>query len=289
MLAAVFGDTHGNLNSMYATSMAWESRTGFKLDLVIQVGDFGFWLDDNTVDQMSAKHTRKRNEEAAGRGLALRPVCGDFPEYVLRRKVAPTRTLVIRGNHEDQEFLMQHEKQNQAQHPKDYLERAIQVVPNIFYLPDGHVVDIDGVKFGGLGGNFSEKTFKTWDYWHEHRKKVVRGGEKRRLNHFTRDRWELLIRSEMDVLLLHDAPTELGLLGNPSTRLPKDEQTGIDGSGRTGCPYLKELIDAVQPRYAFCGHWHQYRSQTFGRTKCTVLDLTAEQDPSPDCMTIVDL
>ena len=58
MLAAFFGDTHGNINTMYSITSAWEKRTGLEIDLVVQVGDFGFWLSEDTVDKMTAKHAK---------------------------------------------------------------------------------------------------------------------------------------------------------------------------------------------------------------------------------------
>ena len=310
MLAAFFGDTHGNINTMYAMTKSWEKRTGLEIDLVVQIGDFGFWLSEDSVDKMTAKHAKVLIEKMAERGDRIRAVCGDYPEYVLGELVAPKKTLVIRGNHEDQEYLMSREKQLQAEHPDDYLTRAIEMVPNMFYLPDGHVIEIDGVKFGALGGNFSSKTFVAWDYWDPHREKRVRYGEKRRLNHFTRDRWELLARSEMDVLLLHDAPTGMDLVTgrvlavsedqilSPAQErvfsLPEDEITK-QIYGQAGCPALTELIEIVKPKYVYCGHWHQYRRKGFNinkhghaETEVTVLNQTG-LPPKHDCMVVTEL
>ncbi len=165
MLVAFFGDTHGNLNVMYDYALAWEARTGFTLNLIVQLGDFGFWLADDAVDKMTAKHTFQANEVARAAGKEVRSLCGNYPEYLFGGKEIPRKTLAIRGNHEDQEYLLEQELLHGAANPEDYLTKAIELVPNLLYLPDGHVVDIDGVKFGGLGGCFSHKTFQNWDYW----------------------------------------------------------------------------------------------------------------------------
>ncbi len=291
MLVAFFGDTHGNLNAMYEYAAAWEQRTGFTLDLIVQVGDFGFWLTDETVDKMTAKHAFHRNRDRLERGEDVKNICGDYPDYVFGERVVPKKTLVIRGNHEDQEYLMSRERLHQEENPEDFFIKAIEMVPNMFYLPDGHVVEIDGVRFGGLGGNFSKKTFENWDYWDEARNKRVRYKEKRRLNHFTRDRWELLARSKMDVLLFHDAPQDMGLVGSGAVlNLPEDELTQ-KLYGSCGCPLLSELIDIVQPKVVYCGHWHQYRKRKFGKydhITCTILNLT-DDNPSEDCMEVVEL
>lgn len=294
MLTAFFGDTHGNINLMYAMALAWQKRTGLELDLIVQVGDFGFWLSEDTVDTMTRKHKERSNEKRAQAKLETQSICGDYPEYILGEQTVPIKTLVLRGNHEDQEYLMQLERKLEHDHPEDYLTRTIEVVPNMFYLPDGHVVDIDGVKFGGLGGNFSIKTWENWDYWDEERHKRVRYGEKRRLNHFTRDRAEALRREKMDVLLFHDAPTHMDLQGAKGLVLPKDEMTEKIYH-QFGSPQLLELIEDIKPKRVFCGHWHQYRKKGFNhdkfghaQTTCIVLNKT-DHPPTHDCMEVVEL
>jgi len=287
MRVAFFGDTHGNLNAMYETASDWEKRTGLNLDLIVQVGDFGFWIHEDSVDLMTRKHAERSNERRQVAGEEIRNICGDYPAYIQGERTVPTPTLVIRGNHEDQEYLMSLESQLEQQHPEDYLTRTIEMVPNMHYLPDGHIVDWNGVKFGALGGNFSIKTWENWDYWDQARHKKLRHGEKRRLNHFTRDRAEALRRKKVDVLLFHDAPTNMGLQGAVGIKLPVDEMTEKIYQ-QFGCPYLKELIEDLRPQYTFCGHWHQYRKQKFGDTTCIVLNQTGIP-PQPDCMEVVEL
>ena len=287
MFIAFFGDTHGNIETMYDLALDWETRTNIKLDLVVQVGDFGFWLSDQTVDAMTRKHAEKTNEKLKAEGQKQRLITGDYPDYVLKEKTVPIKTLVIRGNHEDQEYLMAMERQLEYKYPEDYLTKTIELVPNLFYLPDGHVVDIEGIKFGALGGNFSYKTWNNWDYWDAARNKRLRYGEKRRLNHFTRDRAEALRRQEMDILLFHDAPTDMQLVGATGIQLPTDEMTE-KVYNQFGCPHLKELILDINPQYVFCGHWHQYRKAKFGKTTCTVLNAT-RIPPTADCMEVIEI
>lgn len=273
MLVAVFGDTHGNLLPMYKKALEFQERTGHELDLLIQIGDFGFWLDDSGVDLMTTRHAEKAGTNPSG----------DYPRFVAGEEEVPIPTLVIRGNHEDQEYLMAKERQLMEERPHDHLYHAIEMVPNMFYLPDGHIWNFEGIRFAGLGGNYSSKTWANWDYWHPHREIPQRYGEKRRLNHFTRDRWERLMREKFDVLLTHDAPTGCGLASNSSIQLPEDEM-----AGGQGVPHLRELIDTVKPRYAFHGHWHQYRKNQFGETTSIVLDKVT-LTPNQYCMEIVEL
>lgn len=294
MLVAFFGDTHGNINTMYEVAEAWEKRTGLDLDLIVQVGDFGFWLSEDTVDAMTAKHAERLIEKQMRAGDRMRAVCGDYPDYILGELKVTKKTLVIRGNHEDQEYLMQRERKHQIDHPEDYLTLPIEMVPNMFYLPDGHIWNVNGVKFGALGGNFSIKTFENWNYWDEARHKKTRCGERRRLNHFTRDRWELLMRSEADVLLFHDAPMGMRLVGATGLLFPDDEMTEKI-YGQLGCPKLNELIETVKPKRVFCGHWHQFRREGFNlnkfgkpETEVIVLNQTGIP-PQEDCMMVVEL
>jgi hypothetical protein len=295
MLVAVFGDTHGNLDVMYMLARQFEERTGFLLSWVIQVGDFGFWPTLSEVDRLTVRHAN---------ALGVDPI-GDFHKYVEDGNRAPYKTLVIRGNHEDQLFLMGHERRLQEEHPEDYFNRYVEVAPNIFYLPDGHVVSLEGTRIAGLGGAFSHKTWRNWDYWDPGRQEetttkyketrpgigqqTVRYKEKRRLTHMTRDRWERLMGEQFDVLLTHDAPAGIGIVGSANAPIPDEEKTEKI-YGEFGVPYLRELIETVQPRLVFSGHWHQLRKRQYGNSKATVLGATGTSPVSHDtCMEVVEL
>ena len=76
-MIAFFGDTHGNLQLMYQHVDAWEQRTGLKIDLVVQTGDFGIYTN-----------------------------LGDFPKYLSDELTATHKTVFCRGNHEDQLWLL---------------------------------------------------------------------------------------------------------------------------------------------------------------------------------------
>lgn len=267
MIVAFLGDTHGNINLMFQKAADWELRTGVHLDFLVQVGDFGVWPNPESVDEMSRKHAEKEG---------LSPI-GDFRDYALGRSRAGYPLYFIRGNHEDQEFLRHHQQIHKALYPEDYLTRAIEICPNMFYIPDGHIVELGGVKFAAWGGNFSSKTWNSGtEYWDPN----LKG---RRLNHMTRDVFERLVREQYDVLLTHDAPVGAGVVGAMNIKLPKDEMSG------TGCAPIKELIDTVQPRYQINGHWHQFRKNQFGRTTAYVLDKVAPHEPEALCMEVLEL
>lgn len=266
MIAAFFGDCHGNIELLFRRASAWEARTGITLGYLFQVGDFGVWPNADSVDPMSRKHFEKD-------GL---PVGGDYRDYAVGNKVAPRPLYFIRGNHEDQLFLMNHERIQMALYPEDFWTRTIEVAPNFHYIPDGHVVEVGGTRFAAWGGNFAYRTWKQrLGYWDMQRKG-------RRLNHMTVDIYERLLRGGYDVLLTHDAPLGSGVVGAVGVDLPEEEMTG------GGCQPVRTLIDVVQPRLAFSGHWHEHHRNQFGVTNHFVLN-KLDARSGPDCMEVCDV
>lgn len=267
MIAAFFGDTHGNIELLFERAAAWEARTGIQLEYLFQVGDFGIWPNPDSVDPMSRRHFEKD-------GI---PIGGDYRDYAVGNKVAPRPIYFIRGNHEDQLFLMNHERIQMALYPEDYWTRTIEVAPNFFYIPDGHVVEIGGVKFAAWGGNFAYRTWKQrMGYWDLQRKG-------RRLNHMTVDVYERLLTGGYDVLLTHDAPIGSGVVGAVGIELPEEEMTG------GGNQPIRTLIDVVRPKYQINGHWHEYHKNVFGDTTAFVLDKTDPHKPEAHCMEVLEL
>lgn len=267
MIFAAIGDSHGNISLIFERVAAWEARTGIVLDYLFQVGDFGVWPNPASVDAMTRKHSEKD-------GL---PTGGDFRDYAVGNKVASRPIYFIRGNHEDQLFLMNHERIQMALYPNDYWSRTIEIAPNFFYIPDGHVVEIGGARFAAWGGNFA---YKTWEqrlgYWDPQRKD-------RRLNHMTVDVYERLLGSTAEVLLTHDAPIGSGVSGAMGIQLPKEEMT----SG--GCQPIRTLIDVMRPRYQCGGHWHEYRKNVFGDTIAFVLDKVDPNQPDARYMEVLEI
>lgn len=274
MLAAVFGDTHGNIRLLFSRALAWEERTGLSLDVIFQVGDFGIWPNPTTVDHSSRKFFE----------MDHLPAGGDFSTYALGKRGVPLPLYFIRGNHEDQLFLRAHERIHMALYPEDYLTRAIEICPNLHYLPDGHIVNIGGWKFAAWGGNFAKKTWENnLGYWDP----KLHG---RRLNHMTRDVFERLLHSEFDVLLTHDAPIGSGVVGAVGVELPEEEMTG------GGCAPIKELIEVVAPKYQFNGHWHEFHYNQFANssqlgypTKAFVLDKVDPHYPETHCLEVFEI
>ena len=276
-LIAFVGDTHGNLKLMYERLLTWQERTGLQLSWVWQVGDFGIWPTMESMDAPTIKHAEKH-------GYSLREAFGDFQEIFLGDYEIPIPTYFTRGNHEDQQFLMTFEKVLQKT-SKRYLSHPAPICPNLFYVPDSHIVELGRMRIASWGGCYSPKTFGM-EYWSQERGAENENGYARRLNHMTRDRFERLMRTQFDILVTHEAPAGCGVRGapNPDKMLIDDEEkTG------GGVAQITELIETVGPEYQFNGHWHEFCESRIGETQCMILDKVHPGGEDKRWMEIIDI
>ncbi len=280
-LIAFVGDTHGNLILMYERLLEWQERTGLELSWVWQVGDFGIWPTMDSLDPSSIKHAKKH-------GYPVREAFGDFHKIILGEYKVPIPTYFTRGNHEDQRFLMTYEKSHQKEHKKRgaYLNLPIEICPDLFYVPDSHVIELGGKRIASWGGCWGEKTFEM-EYWSKERAVENKNGFAKRLNHMTRDRFERLMRTQFDILVTHEAPAGCGVdvrASNPSSiAIDPEELTG------GGALPIRQLIETVGPEYQFNGHWHQFCQSKIGQTQCMVLDKVHASKEKARWMEIIDI
>lgn len=198
------------MDQLYADVLAFERSLGLRFAYVLHVGDFGIWPDPSRVDKATRKHDG----------------AGDFSRWVADKKIAPRRTIFIKGNHEDFDWL-------DAQ-PTD------QILPGLSYLRNGTTIDLDDegttIRVGGIGGCFGPSDYKR-------RSASLQGSERR---HYTSDEVERLgaVRG-VDVVLLHDAPAGVLL-----------ERSAGGGGYSSGAAGLDELLDRLRPRLCLFGHHH---------------------------------
>ena len=282
-LVAFFGDTHGNLKLMWELAIQWEKQNNQKLSYIFQVGDFGIWPAIDRLDPPTVNHAKNH-------GYTLKIAMGDFPEVFLGEYKIPIPTYFIRGNHEDQEFLMTFEKKHRKENPTDYLTKPIEICPNLFYVPDGHIITLGPSRIAGWGGCWGKKTWEM-EYWGTVRAARNKQGYARRLNHMTRDIYERLLREEFDILVTHDAPTGSGVQGmlNPSSSNLDPESISEGTSEGTGVPYIRKLIEEIQPLYQFNGHWHEFQYNVFGSTEAYVLDKVHPESLERHFMEVLEL
>ncbi|MGD0837032.1 MAG: metallophosphoesterase [Polyangia bacterium] len=214
MLICAAGDIHGKIDRLYAEVAAFERNPGRPFDMVLHVGDFGIWPDPTRTD----KATRGRDG------------AGDFPVWYAERRRAPRRTIFVKGNHEDFDFLKS--------------LKTSEVLPDLYYLRNGLIAKWDGLRVAGLGGCHSERDSDT---------PAVKSRQASPSHYTLAETQRLLggksIESErIDVLVTHDAPE------------------GIDlGSYVTKGPNLRALIERKRPRVVFFGHHHiRARSEIAG-------------------------
>ncbi|MGM0371358.1 MAG: metallophosphoesterase family protein [Halobacteriota archaeon] len=109
-------------------------------------------------------------------------------------------------------------------------------------LLDSRAVELDGLRIGGLSGNFAPTQY-------EKPRSALRGDRRR---HFVRADVEALKRvGSVDVLLTHEAP----------------HGTDVDEEYTVGCRPVDELISALSPDLCLTGHHHQHTETTVGDTR----------------------
>lgn len=219
----VIGDTHGKLDEMYTHVRKWEQTNNAIIDLILQVGDFGAFPNPNRLDHATQKH-HLRNDGKVD--------IEQFPRYLSGEKIAPTPTIFIKGNHEDFDFL--EGKENTF------------IAENLYYLGNGSIVERNGVRIGGIGGNRSgsDKYFSA---------EKLHGWRRR---HFTQADIERLHASAeqhggLDILLTHDSVFRTDAPGKREA---------------VGSPEITKCIEDLQPAYAFSGHYHAPFQKQIGNT-----------------------
>ena len=232
MYICAAGDIHGAMNKLYDDVLDFEASLGIRFDFVLHVGDFGIWPDPTKIDKGT------RNHDGAG----------DFSAWLEAKRVAPRRTVFIKGNHEDFQWLD--------------ARLAAEVLPNLTYLPNGETIDlrVDGaesIRIGGIGGCYGPSDYE--------RQSVHLRGYARR--HFTRDEVERLAdrarQGSIDIVLTHDAPA------------------GVRYARRRGSEFVSEaagladLIARVQPRVCFFGHHHTQVDSKVAGVRCIGLNKVA--------------
>lgn len=210
MILCAAGDTHGQIDRFYGDLLAFEESLGVRFDYVLHVGDFGVWPDPARIDRATARH------EGAG----------DFQQWLQSGKPVPRRTVFIKGNHEDFEWL--EERRGKAE-----------LLPSLRWLPNGRLMELENgrerLRLGGLGGCYGPR-----DYAKSAR--ALRGKE---LAHYVREEIEGLSASPLlDVLLMHDAPKGIAFQ-SPGHRKYESVAEG-----------LGELVTRLRPTVCFFGHHH---------------------------------
>ncbi|XP_076459216.1 uncharacterized protein LOC143292634 [Babylonia areolata] len=243
MKVAVEGCCHGELDKIYETLQYLENVNNIKVDLLLICGDF--------------QAVRNRDDFKA---MAVPPKyqkLNSFYKYYAGEKVAPVLTIFIGGNHEASNYMQE-------------LPYGGWVAKNIYYMGYANVVQVGGLRIGGLSG-----IYKRHDYFKGHFEYPPYTEDTKRSVYHIRNievyRLKQLSRP-LDIFMSHDWPTDIARYGNMShlfSKKPFLKQEVMDGS--LGSPPAAELLHKLQPDYWFAAHLHvKYTAQVqHTREKCT--------------------
>jgi len=220
---AVLGDLHGHFTLAYRILRRWEKEHNEKIDMILQVGDFGTFPPPFRVDRATTRFAKKDPDELS----FVNYHCGSDeageilgPEASDECRISACMYFIM-GNHEDFEFL--------AYLPGSWDDLVpVDQYGKMLYMRNGstHRFHIGGydLKIGCLGGIA----------------KTCRESEDAIPSFYTKEEVKRLRANGagIDVFLTHDVPYD--------TLYEK-----------VGSQEILEFISIFQPRFHFCGHCHE--------------------------------
>ena len=227
----VFGDLHGRILPAFRFASFWAARTGRAVAGVLQVGDMGYYTDISHCDKATIRHAKDDPLELGALDIVTRT---DTADRVFDDDPhCPPGLWFTAGNHEDFDEL-----ERFAKYSGDHTDFVVDAYGRVRGIKDGGVHSFDcGLKVAAVWG-------------------VDGDGPNARQNlpprgYIAERAVDRLTLAAFDVLLMHDAPA------------------GAKRSGY-GSELLRTLIELVQPRFAFFGHYRGDGSRIesdFGRTE----------------------
>jgi lariat debranching enzyme len=165
-----------------------------------------------------------------------------FYKYYSGEKAAPVLTIFIGGNHEASAHLCE-------------LPFGGWVAPNIFYLGWAGVVNVGGVRIGGLTGIYNGR-----HYHQGHYERPPFGEDDMRSVYHVRELEVLRLRQlrrPIDIFLSHDWPQHIARHGDTPRLLKRKSFLQAEvANGSLGSPPAMEVLQALRPRYWFSAHLH---------------------------------
>lgn len=183
------GDVHGRIDKFYRSIKKFESELKINFDAVLQVGDFGIWINENCHDGVTKFH----------KGT------GDFPAYYREKKPVPVKTYFVNGNNEDFNFLS-----------SVRLSGDLEIIKNLFYIPNGNAVKIniggEQLIVAGIGGKYDPEHFNYKEADRYYTKSEIDG-----LLRYAEENKENEDKS-IDIFISHDAPEGVLIEDNDKNR-----------------------------------------------------------------------
>ena len=200
-----------------------------KIDLVIIGGDFQAIRNEADFESMAVPAKFRAIES--------------FWRYYSGAKVAPWPTVIIGGNHEASNYMLE-------------LFHGGWVAPNIYYLGMAGVVRFGGLRIGGISG-----IWKSHDYRKGHFERPPYDRSSIRSAYHVRElqvfQLSQLRGQPLDVFLSHDWPVGIYHHGDKARLLASKPFFRDEVNTDTlGSPPLADLLARLQPTYWFAGHLH---------------------------------
>lgn len=219
MNICVAGDVHGRIDKFYGCVKKFETELKINFDVILQVGDFGVWIDADYHDGVTKFH--------AG--------TGDFPIWYREKRSAPVKTYFINGNNEDFNFL-----------GSIKLSGDFEIIKNLFYIPNGTVAEFSSSSCGGKERLIIAGIGGKYDPEHFNRNEADRYYTKSEIDNLLRYAAENRGNEDksIDIFISHDAPEGVLIEDNDKNRYyPK-------------AVGLRDLILKIKPKMVFFGHHH---------------------------------
>ncbi|KAH3754117.1 lariat debranching enzyme-like [Dreissena polymorpha] len=228
MKIAVEGCCHGELDAIYQTLELLEQKNNIKVDLLLICGDFQAVRNMADMDCMAVPQKYKQ--------------MNTFYKYYSGEKVAPVLTVFIGGNHEASNYMQE-------------LPYGGWVAPKIYYMGYANVIQIAGIRIGGMSGIFKGKDYNRGHFEHP----PYSEDSKRSAYHVRNvDVYRLKqVKQPIDIFLSHDWPKGVHKYGDTHRLLKRKKflQEEIE-QDRLGNPAAADLLYLLQPAYWFSAHLH---------------------------------
>lgn len=178
---------------------------------------------------------------------------GDVADAEGRYEALPAPLYWIKGNNEDFDFI-------------ELCRAGVKPPPHTglptYIIPNGELVDIDGLRVAGLGGTYAPTMYELPAAELPHPKrgtaKATELADRRR--HFVREEVERCkAMRDVDIFLSHEAPR------------PFRVHRGID-AGKTP---VNEVLAAMKPRLHLFGHHHRFAEARVAGVPSVCLDLAS--------------
>ena len=228
MCIAIQGCCHGELDAIYDRIRRYEDTKSNKVDLLLCCGDFQSLR--NTADFHSLAVPQKYRN------------IGNFHKYYSGEREAPVLTIFIGGNHE-------------AWQPLQELYYGGWVAPKIYYLGAAGVVNVGGVRIGGVSG-----IYKPHDYTQGRFERPPYDNSTIRSIYHVRNmdiyRMKSLSKGP-DIMMSHDWPQGIEQFGNTQELLRKKPffRQEVERN-ELGSPCNRELLNQLKPKWWFSAHLH---------------------------------